>query len=150
MPQSLSRVVVHITFSTADRKPFLIKKEDQQSLHKYVATTLNTLECPAIIVGGVEDHIHILCNLSRKIAVMTLLEEVKTSSSKEMKKGLGITDFYWQGGYGIFSVSESNVPQVRGYIGNQEEHHKKMTFQDEYRILCQKHGVKIDERYVWE
>ncbi len=151
MSQSRARVVVHIVFSTKHRTPWLTDRVICEELYKYVAQVLITLDCPAIIVNGIADHIHILCNLSRKIAIMDLLEELKTSTSKWIKtKAHNLKDFYWQGGYGIFSVSESNVAEVRKYIENQEKHHEVMTFQDEFRILCRKHGVEIDERYVWD
>ena len=151
MPQSLARVVVHIVFSTKNRRPWLEDKDIRNELQKYLAQTLITLECTGITVGGVADHVHILCNLSRKISMMKLLEELKTESSKFIKtKGKEYHDFYWQGGYGVFSVSESKVPEVRGYIDNQEEHHKRMTFQEEFRLLCERHGIEIDERYVWD
>ncbi len=151
MSQSLARVVVHIVFSTKYRRAWLTDKLVQDELHKYLAQILIRVGCPPIVVGGVADHVHILCNLSRKIAIMDLLEEIKSSSSKWMKtKGKDFQDFYWQGGYGIFSVSESNVPEVSEYIATQEEHHKTFTFQDEFRSLCRKHGIEIDERYVWD
>ena len=151
MPQSMARVVIHIVFSTKHRKTWLDDKDVRCDLYKYVAQTLSTIECPGITIGGVEDHIHILCNLSRKMAIMDLIEELKTSSSKWIKKqGTKYRDFYWQRGYGAFSVSESKVPEVREYIDNQEEHHKRMTYQEEFRLLCQRHGIEIDERYVWD
>ena len=151
MSQSLARVVVHIVFSTKYRRPWLEDKLIQDELYKYLAQILIRIECPAITIGGAADHLHILCNLSRKIAIMDLLEELKSSSSKWIKtKGNEFQDFSWQGGYGIFSVSESKVPDVREYIDNQEQHHKRMTFQEEFRLLCQRHGIEIDERYVWD
>jgi putative transposase len=151
MPQSMARVVVHIVFSTKHRKTWLDDKDVRCDLYKYIAKTLGTLECPGITIGGVEDHLHILCNLSRKTAIMSLIEELKTSSSKWIKtQGRRYQDFYWQRGYGIFSVSESKVSEVREYIDHQEEHHKRITFQEEFRLLCQRHGIEIDERYVWD
>ena len=151
MSQSHARVVVHIVFSTKHRTPWLTDRGICEELYKYVAQVLITLDCPAIIVNGVAEHMHILCNLSRRIAIMDLIEELKKSTSKWIKaKSNDLAKFYWQGGYGIFSVSESNVPEVRKYIEKQEEHHRVMTYQDEYRILCKKHGVEIDERYVWD
>ena len=102
-------------------------------------------------INSVEDHIHILCLLSRKIAVMKLIEEIKTSTSKWIKtKGVAYRGFYWQGGYGAFSVSESKCGDVERYIRRQHEHHKRRTFQDEFRQLCAKHRIPIDERYVWD
>jgi putative transposase len=110
-----------------------------------------SLECWPSAVDGVADHVHFLCLLSRKIRVMDLIEEVKTSSSKWIKtKGSHYQDFYWQAGYGAFSVSESMRSRVISYINRQEEHHRVQTFQEEYRALCKLHGIEIDERYVWD
>jgi REP element-mobilizing transposase RayT len=92
-----------------------------------------------------------LCLLSRKLAIKDLIEQSKTGTSKWIKtKGPEYRDFYWQSGYGVFSVSESNVEEVKRYIANQEEHHKKLSFQDEFRQFCERHGIAYDERYVWD
>ena len=151
MPQSLARVVLHVVFSTKNRVPFLKDPELRARLHAYMAGVLQNIGCEPILIGGVEDHVHILCNLSRTITIAGLVEEAKKSPSKWMKEqGPAFSDFYWQGGYGAFSVSQSNVEQVREYVARQEEHHRKVSFQDEFRVLCRKHGVEIDERYVWD
>jgi REP element-mobilizing transposase RayT len=151
MPQSLARVVLHIVFSTKNRVPFLKDTETRTRLHAYMAGILQDIGCDPILIGGVEDHVHILCNLSRTMTIASLVEEAKKNPSKWMKEqSPAYADFYWQGGYGAFSVSQSNVEQVRLYIANQEEHHHKVSFQDEFRALCRKHGVEIDERYVWD
>ncbi|MDB6149518.1 MAG: transposase [Chthoniobacter sp.] len=151
MPQSLARVVLHIVFSTKNRIPFLQEPELRARLHAYMAGVLQNLACEPILIGGAEDHVHILCNLSRTVAIAGLVEEVKKSPSKWMKgQGPAYSDFYWQSGYGAFSVSQSNVEQVRAYVATQEEHHRNVSFQDELRALCRKHGVEIDERYVWD
>ena len=151
MPQSLAKVVLHITFSTKHRKPFLRSAELRGALDGYVVGTLRNLKCPSIITRSVEDHIHILCNLSRTITIAKLLEEVKSSSSEWVKKQeQEPADFYWQNGYGAFSVSESNIERVKQYIANQEEHHRKMSFQEEFRLLLERHGIEYDERYVWD
>jgi REP element-mobilizing transposase RayT len=151
MPQSLARVLVHIVFSTKNRASFLQDNAIRGELHAYLITVLDSLECPSLAINSVEDHIHILCALSRKIPLMKLIEELKTSTSKWLKtKGPSYRGFYWQNGYGAFSVSESKAPEVKRYIHNQEEHHRRLTFQDEFRALCDKHGLAIDERYVWD
>jgi len=109
------------------------------------------VDSPAILIGGVADHVHILCLLSRKFAIKDVVEEAKTETSKWLKKqSPRLADFHWQSGYGIFSVSESNVEPVKLYIANQESHHRKMSFQEEFRLLCQRHGMEIDERYAWD
>ena len=124
----------------------------RQELYAYKATILrNQVDSPALIINGVEDHVHMLCLLSRKFAIMSVIEEAKTETSKKLKKqSPDLSDFAWQGGYGIFSVSESNRDQVSSYIADQERHHQKMSFQDEFRLLCKRHGIEIDERYVWD
>ncbi len=152
MPQSLAKVLVHFVYSTKNRKPWLKTEEIRNELYKYKATILRDLvDSPALIIGGVDDHVHVLCLLSRKFAIMDVIEKAKTETTKWMKKqGPEYADFHWQSGYGIFSVSESNREIVRSYIANQIEHHKKFSFEDEFRALCRRHGIEIDERYVWD
>ena len=94
---------------------------------------------------------HIFCNLHRTVAIATLVEEVKTNSSSRIKEeGPDLRDFHWQHGYGAFSVSQSNSPQVKAYVAKQEEHHGVRTFQEEFRLLLERHGIAYDERYVWD
>ncbi|WP_221390277.1 IS200/IS605 family transposase [Dyadobacter sp. NIV53] len=150
MSQSLAKVCTHIIFSTKYRQPFIDEKIESE-LHAYLGGICNELECLPIKVGGYVDHIHILCVLSRKIAIMKLLEEVKRSSSKWIKtKGRDYEEFYWQDGYGIFSVNPIELDVVIKYITNQKAHHENKTFQDEYRGFLKKYNVEYDERYVWD
>jgi putative transposase len=150
MPQSLSKVCTHIVFSTKHRRE-IIDENIEQELWSYIGGICNELECLPIKVGGYVDHIHILCVLSRKIAVMKLLEEVKRSSSKWIKtKGRNYENFYWQDGYGIFSVNPYELEVVVRYIENQKAHHENRTFKDEYRGFLKKYNVEYDERYVWD
>lgn len=103
------------------------------------------------MVGGHRDHVHILCSLSRKIALMKLVEEVKSHSSKWIKtKGNQYSQFYWQNGYGGFSVHKSQINMISEYIRNQEEHHKKVSFKDEYRSLLKEFNIDYNEQYVWD
>jgi REP element-mobilizing transposase RayT len=144
-------MVVHLIFSTKHREPFLRDIALRKRLHAYMAGILQDIQCESILVNGVEDHVHVLCNLSRTLALAKMVEELKKSSSKWMKEqGSSFKDFYWQSGYGVFSVSQSNAESVKNYIAMQEEHHQTVTFQEEYRSFCRKHGVAIDERYVWD
>ena len=102
-------------------------------------------------IGGIEDHVHILISLPRTLALSKLVEEIKKGSSKWVKtKNEILEQFSWQSGYGAFSVSESNVKIAQKYIEKQREHHKKMSFQDEYRLLLQRHCISYDEQYVWD
>jgi len=150
MPQSLAKNLLHITFSTKGRRA-LIGSEVREPLKAYLTGTLGNLNSPSIETNCVADHVHILCVLPRTPALSALLEEIKKSSSKWLKtQGALLRDFYWQGGYGTFSVSESNVAALRAYIRNQEGHHQTMTFQEEFRALLRKHGIEFDERYVWD
>lgn len=150
MGQSLVKNYIHIVFSTKHRKP-LIHQPVETELHSYLGGVCNKLGCQVLIVGGFTDHIHILCMLSKKIALMKLLEELKSHSSKWIKtKGDDYTNFYWQDGYGAFSVNPAEVEIVINYIANQKDHHGKKTFQDEFRAFLKKYEVEYDERYVWD
>ena len=149
MGQSLVQNYIHIVFSTKNRIPFIHDKVESD-LHAYIGGICNNLECLPIKVGGYTDHIHILCLLSKKIALVKLLEELKSHSSKWMKLRGEFKDFYWQDGYGAFSVNATEVATVVKYIANQKEHHSKKTFQDEYRAFLKKYSVEYDERYVWD
>ena len=152
MPQSLAKVVVHLVFSTKNRTSRLQGEGLRQELFAYMATILrNNVDSPAILINGVEDHVHVLGLLSRKFAIMDVVQEAKTETSKWLKKqSPALSTFAWQAGYGIFSVSESNIPAVKSYVEKQEDHHRRMSFQDEFRELCKRHGIEWDERYVWD
>ncbi|MFQ5734098.1 MAG: IS200/IS605 family transposase [Planctomycetaceae bacterium] len=150
MPQSLVRNMIHLTFSTKGRRPF-ISSDIRPELNQYLAGILRNCESPAVAVRSVADHSHLLFSMSRKRALMAVIEEVKKSSSKWIKtKSEQYADFYWQAGYGAFSVSQSNVDHVRRYVESQEERHREVTFQDEFRALLHRHGIEFDERYVWD
>ncbi|NVO04003.1 MAG: IS200/IS605 family transposase [Bacteroidetes bacterium] len=150
MPQSLSKVYVHITFSTKYRQE-MIDKSISSRLYEYIGGICKGLECYPLQVGGHTDHIHVLCLLSRKVAQMKLLEEIKKQSSKWIKTtGQEYSDFFWQNGYGIFSVNPAELEVVINYIKNQEEHHRKRSFKDEYRDFLEKFNVEYDEKYVWD
>lgn len=149
MPQSLSKVLVHLVFSTKQRE-LLIGAEVRPRLHNYIVGILDNLKCHSIQTGGVEDHVHILCPLHRTISQADLVEEVKKGSSKWMKSDGCVPGFAWQAGYGAFSIGESQVDAVVRYIRNQEEHHHKVTFQEEYRRFLERYKIPYDERYVWD
>ena len=150
MPQSLSQVYLRLFFSTRGRAPLLIDSV-RGELHSYMAAVLNNLGCHAVLVNSVEDHVHILLTLSRTISVSVMVEEVKTSSSKWLKKQPDVPrDFAWQNGFGVFSVSASNMPEVEKYIACQKEHHRRRSFQEEFLVLLKKHDVEYDERYLWD
>lgn len=150
MSQSLSQIYIHIIFSTKHRRP-IIKDSISDELFAYLGGICKSLDCQPMKVGGYHDHIHILCKLSKKIALVTLLEQVKKSSSKWMKtKASEYADFYWQDGYAAFSVNPSGVDTVANYIAMQKEHHRAKTFQEECREFFNEYHIDYDERYVWD
>jgi REP-associated tyrosine transposase len=149
MSQSLARVLLHIIFSTKNREPYFGDQSIRKNLHAYLAATTNHLGSPSISVGGVADHIHLVCTLGRTLSVATLVAKLKVSSNQAFK-GNFASQFSWQSGYAAFSVAESTLESVVEYVSNQEEHHKRVTFQDEYRAILQRHRVNFDERYVWD
>ena len=151
MPQSLSAVYIHLVFSTKDRRPLLRDKPTRDALHSYLGGVSKQLDCPPLLVGGVEDHVHLLARFGRTITQAEWVKELKRVSNHWLKeRGRDCADFEWQGGYADFSVSQSNLEQVKQYIAGQEEHHRKIGFQDELRALLRKHEIEWDEKYVWD
>ena len=151
MPQSLAQIYLHVVFSTKNRRPFLNNPVLRAETHAYLGGVCQNLASPSLIVGGAVDHVHILCRLSRKTAIASLLQALKRDSSKWIKqKNSSLLDFHWQSGYGAFSISPADVPKLRKYIGNQEEHHHKESFQDEFHRLLKKYRIEFDERYLWD
>jgi len=151
MPQSLSAVYLHLVFSTKVRRPFVRDPVTRTALHAYLGGISKTLNCPPIIVGGTEDHVHVLARFGRTITQAEWVKELKRVSSGWLKKqGRAYRDFQWQAGYAAFSVSRSSLDRVRNYIADQETHHLKMDFQGELRSLLRKHDVEWDERLVWD
>lgn len=139
-----------IVFSTKHRQP-LITENIEVELYAYLGGICKALECHPIKIGAYTDHIHILCLLSKKITLTKLLEEVKSHSSKWIKsKGKEFEQFYWQNGYGAFSVNPAEVDVVIRYIAGQKEHHRQKTFQEEYRVFLHKYAVEYDEQNVWD
>ncbi len=150
MAQSLSKVYLHVIFSTKNREAF-IDSVIEEELFKYLAGILRNMECTAIKVGGVSDHIHILNILSRKISISDMIGVLKKDSSKWIKtKGIKYKNFHWQNGYGVFSVGEKNLDLVEKYIEDQYTHHRRRSFQEEYIIFLKTYNVKYDEKYVWD
>ena len=146
MPQSLSKVYVHIIFSTKIRQN-LIDDRIENLLYEYLGGICKGLECNPVKVGGHKNHVHLLCLLSRKVSQMKLLEEIKKQSSKWIKtKGQAYSNFYWQDGYGIFSINPTETNKVIDYIQLQQEHHKHKSFQDEFIAFLKKYQVEYDER----
>ena len=151
MPRSLSAAYIHLVFSTKNFRPFLRDKPQRDALHAYLGGASKTLNCPPIVVGGVEDHVHMLCRSARTITQADWVKEVKRVSNLWLtKQTRDYDDFEWQGGYADFSMSQSNLEEVKRYIAEPERHHKKMTFQEELRALLRKYEIEWDERYLWD
>jgi len=150
MSQSLSRLCTHLIFSTKDRSPFLKEPDLKNDMHRYLASVLRSHDCETFIVGGTGDHVHALFDLSRKYSVATIVKEIKRTSSAWTKEASPLCKrFHWQNGYGAFSVSQSHLDRVYGYIEQQEHHHRRVTFQDEYRSFLKKYRIEYNEDYVW-
>ena len=151
MAQALSAVYLHLVFSTKKRIAYLNDDQVHAEMCAYLGGVSNKLGVSTLLIGGTADHIHALCRFGRSITIADWVKEMKRASSIWVKtRAPELHDFAWQSGYGVFSVSVSNIESVKTYIMEQKEHHKKLTFQEEYRLLLQKHGVEWDERYVWE
>jgi putative transposase len=149
MSQSLSQVIVHGVFSTKHRTPWLTE-ELRERLFAYLATVIKSKGHVQILVGGHDDHVYILIGFARSVSISDMIKHTKMTSSAWMKDEFGIRDFAWQGGYGAFSVSYVSIPEVMAYISNQDEHHEKFSFQDEFRKLMEENGIAFDEKYVWD
>src|SRR5262249_53904397 len=147
----LSVVYIHLVFSTKDRRPFFWDQKIRSRLHAHLGEVSKRLDCPPILVGGVEAHVHLLARFGRTITQAEWVKEIKRVSNQWLKdRGADFMGFEWQNGYADFSVSQSNLDQVKEYIARQEAHHRRMSFQDELRALLRKHQVEWDERYVWD
>ncbi len=148
MPQSLSKVYLHVVFSTKYRQR-IIHDEVRPKLHSYMVKTFSQLGSYVHEIYANPDHVHILCVLPRTITIAELVSKVKSSSSKWLKTQ-GIENFTWQRGYAVFSVSESGVLPVQNYIKNQYEHHKTKAYQDEVREFLNEYKIEYDEKYMWD
>lgn len=150
MPQSLSKVILHIIFSTKNREPWL-EADVRPRMHAYLATIGRDLGGELVRVGGMADHVHIVTTLPRTLSQAQMVEQTKKVSSKWIKAiDSRYRGFFWQRGYGAFSVSPSQLDAVTEYVNGQGDHHRTRTFQEEYRDLLRRHGVDFDERYVWD
>jgi len=149
MPHSLSQIYVHIVFHIKYNSP-TIRYKDKHRLFSYIATVIKSNDSFPIIINGVENHIHILCSISKNIALAKLVEEIKRHSSRWIK---GIDNyyhtFYWQVGYAAFSVSPSVKNNTIKYIKNQEQHHKSISFEKEYELFLKKYEIEYEKKYLW-
>lgn len=149
MAQSLSKLYVHIVFHIKNQN-VKIRNEEKDELYAYMATIIKDNQSIPILINGTEDHVHILCVISKNIALSKLVEEIKRHSSRWIKtKNRNYANFAWQGGYAGFSVSQSLHDRTKNYILNQEEHHRKLTFKEEYILFLKQYGIDYDENFLW-
>jgi putative transposase len=150
MAHTFTNLLTHIIFSTKDRAPF-IAAELKPELHAYLGGMVREIKGKAYSINGTADHVHLLVSLPPTLALSDAMKMVKANSSRWVSdKWSSRKDFSWQIGYAAFSVSKSNVSPVIRYIENQEKHHRKVTFKEEFLEFLSKHGIEYDERYIWE
>ena len=150
MAHSFCKIYIHIIFSTKERQRWL-DDTIRPRVHAYLATLARNAGCPFVATGGAEDHIHLLADMGKKVQPVELVGRIKQESSKFVKTlGTEYGGFYWQSGYGMFSVGPTRVEEVKAYIEGQKEHHRRQTFQDEFRAFLNRYGIEYDERYVWD
>jgi putative transposase len=150
MPQSLSRNLVHLVFSTKNREPVLTKA-GYAPLCAYASAVLRELDSHVIAMNAWRDHVHILFTLSKNYSLAQVVMEVKRATSKWIKtQGTGFAKFHWQSGYGAFSIGRSGVEEVKAYIANQAEHHRLKSYEEEFRSFLKRYEIEFDERYVWD
>ena len=149
MAQSLSQLFIHIIFHIKNNS-CTIRNEEKEHLYAYMGSIIKDNESIPILINGTKDHVHILCVMSKNIALAKLIEEIKRHSSRWIKtKNHHYSNFAWQGGYGGFSVSPSLHDKTKRYIENQEQHHKKVTFKEEYLLFLKMYGINYNEDYLW-
>ena len=149
MPQSLSQLYVHAIFHVKYNE-YLIRPEDDDELYAYIGGIIKLSKSIPIIINGIENHVHVLCIMSKNICLADLMEDIKRNSSRWIKtKGIYYQNFAWQGGYAGFSVSPSIVETVKKYIANQKKHHQKQAFKDEYIQFLKEHGVDYNNEFLW-
>lgn len=149
MGQSLSKLYVHIVFRVKTSFQQM-RKDDRNELYAYIGSIIKQNDSIPVIINGVGDHVHIFCVMSENIALAQLVESIKANSSRWIKsKNLYYNKFACQGGYSGFSVSASVHDKTKRYIENQEEHHKRMTYQEEVEFFLKEYGIDYNENYVW-
>ncbi len=150
MPQSFASLHHHLVFSTKNRDP-LITDEVQPRLYEYIGGILRAHGCALMAAGGMPDHVHLLVSLDKQLSIAETLRIVKANSSFWVHEGFPVLSaFAWQAGYGAFAVSYSHLDRVRGYLGRQAEHHRGVSFQEEFLAFLKRHEIAYDERYLWD
>jgi len=149
MAHTFTNLLTHIIFSTKDRVP-LIQPEWRSDLHAYLGGIIRELGGKAMAINGTADHVHLLVSAPSALSVAEMMRVAKTNSARWVNRERRLKkSFAWQAGYGAFSVSHSNAPAVAKYIQAQEEHHRRVTFQEEYLEFLKKNGIEYDERFIW-
>jgi len=149
MPHSLADLLIHVIFSTKDRRPIL-DNDQRPKLFPYMAGIVGERGGKAHIINGTKDHVHMLVSVPTSLSAADLMRHVKGSSSRWVHRELpGQREFGWQRGFAAFSVSRSRCQQVYEYIARQEEHHRKVSFKEELTAFLKKHGIEYDETYIW-
>src|SRR5437868_6814778 len=151
MPQSFACLHHHLVFSTKNRDP-LMTREVQPRLFDYVGGILRSERCALVAAGGMPDHVHLLVSLDRRLSISEAIRIIKASSSRWEHETFpdSLSGFAWQAGYGAFAVSYSHLDRVKAYLSRQAEHHRRITFQEEFIAFLQRHGIEYDERYLWD
>jgi putative transposase len=149
MSQTLTNLLYHIIFSTKNREN-LISNKLREELYPYIGGIIKNEKGHLLSIGGMDNHIHLLTKFSPVNTVSYMLQHIKGSSSKWIHEKHENKSFSWQRGYGAFTVSESNLFNVEKYIKNQHEHHRKLTFKEEYLKLLKKHNILFEEKYLWD
>ncbi len=153
MLQSLSKLLIHVVFSTKDREGLVKTEGIKERLYAYWGGICRQKQSPLLAAGGMADHVHLVVDLRRTQDVADLVKEIKRTSSLWLPEQFGELlphGFEWQRGYGAFTIGQSQLDHVKRYIDQQPEHHRKADFKDEFRQLCQKYNVEYDERYCWD
>ena len=150
MPQSFVCLTCHVIFSTKNREPLLLP-EWVSRLYQYIGGTLRAKGSVLLAAGGMPDHIHLAVSLGKQSAIADMVRDIKANSSRWVHETMeDLRGFAWQTGYGAFSISQSNMDEVKQYIANQHEHHRARTFQEEFVLFLRRHGVQYDEQHVWD
>ena len=148
MPHTYTNFLYHIVFSTKDRYPFITKGAESRLYH-YIGGTIRSLKGVCLEIGGVEDHIHLLVKLKPTLTVPKFVLELKPSVTHWAREKIQ-EKFEWQNGYGAFTVGESQSKSVRRYIQNQENHHRRMNFDEEFETILLKSGIEYERKFLWK
>ena len=150
MPQSFVCLNCHVIFSTKHREPLLLP-DWASRLYQYIGGTIRAKGSVLLAAGGMPDHVHLGVSLGRQTMIADIVRDIKANSSRWIHETFdSLRGFAWQTGYAAFSVSQSNLDEIKRYIANQSEHHRARTFQEEFLLFLNRHGIRHDERHMWD